>query len=202
VFAHGAARGTAIGARPKSIEEPCPDTYDVPLTPKMEDADVAVVGSWNVRPRPVTRGDANLPAYQSLVREMLVRHGIRNPVVRITGVTRADLDGDGTEEAVLSASRQADPDGTRASAGDYSLLIVRKLVGGAPRTIVLGEEYHPRTSSDQILYTYTLGGIYDLDGDGRYEILARESYYEGASSTVYRIEGTRARPLASAGCGV
>jgi len=202
VFAGGVARGTATGARAKPMEDVCSDTYQVDLTPEMEDADVAVVGSWNVRPRPVTRGDASLPAYRALVREMLVRHGIRNPEVRITGVARADLDGDGTEEAVLSASRQADPDETRASAGDYSLLIVRKLVGGAPRTIVLEEEYHPRTSSDQILYTYTLGGIYDLDGDGRYEILARERYYEGASSSVFRIEGTRARQLVTAGCGV
>jgi hypothetical protein len=201
VFAAGAARGTATGSRPKSIEEPCPDTYDVELTPKVEDADVAVVGSWNVRPRPVTRGDAGLPAYQAVVREMVMRHGIRNPVVHVTGVWRADLDGDGTEEAIVSATHTHAGDATRVRAGDYSVLFVRKLVGGAPRTIVLDEEYHPRTTGEETLDTYTLGGVYDLDGDGRYEIISRGSYYEGAWSTVYRVEGTTARKLATSGCG-
>ncbi|HSU13914.1 hypothetical protein [Longimicrobium sp.] len=205
VFANGAARGVATGSRANSIEEPCPDTYLVELTPKMEEGvgDVAVVGSWNVRPRPVTRGDASLPAYQNAVREMLVRHGIRNPVVRITGILRADLDGDGTEEAVLSATRsQAAGESTRVRAGDYSLVIVRKLVGGVARTIMLEEEYHPRTSEEEILNTFTLGGIYDLDGDGQYEILVHGQYYEGDWSTVYRIRGTTPRMLATAGCGV
>lgn len=199
VFAGGRPLGMATGGRPVSLDAPCPETFEVKLTPDREDADVAVVGSWNVRPRPVTRGDASRPAYREVVRQLLVRH--RMPVVvRITGVTRADLDGDGTEEAIVSATRSSSSS-TRAAAGDYSILLVRKLVGGVPRTVILDEEYHARASEEEILNTYTLGGVYDLDGDGVYEILARGAYYEGAWSTVYRIRGTTPVTLASAGCG-
>ncbi|HEX8243785.1 MAG TPA: hypothetical protein VF541_09825 [Longimicrobium sp.] len=199
VFAGGRLLGAATGARPVSFEEPCPETFGVKLTPEREDAEVAVVGTWNVRPRPVTRGDATLPAYREVIRQLLVRH--RMPVVvRITGVTRVDLDGDGTEEAIVSATRSSS-ETTRVAAGDYSILLVRKLVRGVPQTIILEEEYHARASQEEILNTYRLGGVYDLDGDGVYEILARGRYYEGAWSTVYRLRGTRPVKLASAGCG-
>ena len=200
VFAGGRLLGMSTGARPASFEEPCPETFGVKLAPEREGGDVGVVGTWNVRPRPVTRGDPNLPVYREVVRQILLRHGIRNPVARITGVTRADLDGDGTEEAIVSATRFSG-EVHHVGAGDYSMLFVRKLVGGAPRTIMLDEEYHPRASETEILNTYTLGGVYDLDGDGVYEIVGRGEYYEGAWSTVFQIRGAAARQLASAGCG-
>jgi hypothetical protein len=202
VFADGRLLGASKGAPAKSWEEPCPETFGVDLSPEWKEGDFAVVGAWSVRPRPVRRGDASLPAYRAEVRRLLVSYGIANPVVRITGVTRADLDGDGTEEAIVSATRMSTEDGHYVVAGDYSMLFVRKLVNGTPRTVMLEEEYHPRASHVEILNTYTLAGVYDLDGDGTYEILVHGHYYEGDWTTVYRLRGATAKPLASAGCGV
>ena len=200
VFAGGRAAGVATGARPEP-GEPCDDARFVTLTPEVEDADVAVVGGWEVRPRAVTPGDAANPAYAADVRRMARAHGIASPEVRITRVVRADLDGDGTEEAIVSATRAAEQLGWAARAGDYSVVFVRKLVGGVVRTIVLEETYHPRASRTAVPWVYDLGGVYDLDGDGGYEIVVRGRYYEGGSTGVYKIRGITANKVAESGCG-
>jgi hypothetical protein len=201
VFAGGRAAGVATGSRPEP-GEPCGDARFVKLTPEVEDADVAVVGSWNVRPRAVTPGDAASPAYAADVRGLARAHGIASPEVRITRVVRADLDGDGTEEAIVSATRAEEAQlGWAAHAGDYSMVFVRKLVRGVVRTIVLVETYHPRSSPNAVPWVHDLGGVYDLDGDGVYEIVLRGRYYEGGSTGIYRIRGTTADTVAESGCG-
>ncbi|MFL5383764.1 MAG: hypothetical protein ACJ8GN_14690 [Longimicrobiaceae bacterium] len=201
VFAGGRAVGVATGSRPEP-GEPCDDARIVTLTPEVEDGDVAVVGGWNVRPRAVSPGDAANPAYAADVRRLARAHGIANPEVRITRVVRADLDGDGTEEAIVSATRAAEQLGWAARAGDYSMVFVRKLVQGVVRTIVLEETYHPRSSPTAVPSVSELGGVYDLDGDGAYEIIVRSRYYEGDSAGIYKIRGTRAVSVAGSGCGV
>jgi len=200
VFAGGRAVGVATGSRPEP-GEPCDDARLVKLTPEVEDADVAVVGAWNVRPRAVTPGDAANPAYAADVRRLARAHGIANAEVRITRVVRADLDGNGTEEAIVSATRAAEQLGWAARAGDYSMVFVRKLVQGAVRTIVLVESYHPRSSPNAVPSVFDLGGVYDLDGDGGYEIVLRGRYYEGGSTAVFKIRGTTAARVAESGCG-
>jgi len=201
VFAGGRAVGVATGSRP-TPGEPCDDTRFVKLTPELEGADVAVVGGWNVRPRAVAPGDAANPAYAADVRRLARAHGLANPVVRITRVLRADLDGDGTEEAIVSATRVPEQLAWDARAGDYSMVFVRKLVQGVVRTIVLEETYHPRSNPTAVPTVYDLGGVYDLDGDGGYEIIVRSMYYEGDSAGIYKIRGTRAVAVAGSGCGV
>jgi hypothetical protein len=200
VFAGGRAVGVATGSRPEP-GEPCDDARFVKLTPEVEDGDVAVVGGWDVRPRAVTPGDAANPAYAADVRRMARAHGIANPEIRITRVVRTDLDGDGTEEAIVSATRSGEQLGWAARAGDYSVVFVRKLVRGAVQTIVLEETYHPRSSPNAVPWVYDLGGVYDLDGDGAYEIVLQGRYYEGGSTGIYKIRGTRADTVAESGCG-
>ena len=194
--------GVSTGARPVAGEEACPETFAVELSPVREDGEVAVDGAWNVLPRPVTRLSAAAAAgYAGAVRQILVQHGIRNPVVRVTGALRADLDGDGTEEVVVTAYRSTGNGSFSVGAGDYSVAFVRKLVGGVVRTIMLEEEYHPRAEGETTPNEYMIAGAWDLDGDARMEIVIRASYYEGGWTTLYRVRGTAAQKLASAGCG-
>jgi hypothetical protein len=136
-----------------------------------------------------------------VVRQILLQHGIRNPVVRVTAAIRADLDGDGTDEVVIAASRSTEELGWAAHAGDYSVVFARKLVGGTVRTILLEQEYHPRASPNAVPNEYTLAGAWDLDGDGQLEIMVRGRYYEGDWTTLYRLRGTTAQELVSVGCG-
>lgn len=202
VWSAGAAAGQATGARATSIGTPCEETTEVKLTPEVEHGDVAVAGTWNARPRPVTPLATTSAVYQAAVRDLLVRHGIARPEVRITRVLRADLDGDGRDEVLVSALRGSTTAGIHVDAGDYALLMVRTVVSGVVRTVMLEEEYHPRTSDQQILNRYEIAGIYDLDGDGRMEVLMHGAYYEGDWTTIYGFRDGAKRELAGAGCGV
>jgi len=200
VFGAAGLLGEATGSRPTAPEDVCQESFMVELSPQREAGEIAVSGTWNLLPRPVTR--LNPAAYAAAVRPILIQHGIRNPVVRVTAALRADLDGDGTDEVVIAASRGSDDLGWAARAGDYSVVFARKLVGGTVRTIVLDQEYHPRANPQAVPNVYALAGAWDLDGDGQLEIMVRGRYYEGDWTTLYRLRGTTAQTLVSVGCGV
>ncbi|HET7229218.1 MAG TPA: hypothetical protein VFJ16_04415 [Longimicrobium sp.] len=202
VFGAAAELGTATGARAVSLDVPCPETFNVELAPERNGAEIAVDGAWNVSPRRVIRlSQAAADGYRDAVRQIVARHGIRNPDPRVTGAVRVDLDGDGTEEVIVSAHRQT-ADGTfHVGAGDYAIVFVRKLVAGTVRTIMVEEEYHPRAAGETTPNHYAIAGTWDLDGDGVMEVMIRGQYYEGGWTTLYRIRGTTARKLVSAGCG-
>jgi hypothetical protein len=194
---------TATGQRPRPMDDDvCSETYTIPIAQKAEEDELAVNGAWNLFPRPVARLDPSSAVYREAVRAMLVRGRIRAPQVRITGLWRADLDGDGRDEVIVSATRGRADRGINVDAGDYSLVFVRKVVNGAVRTLPLVEEYHTRTSSEDMLTEHTVGGVLDLDGDGTMEIVVRSNYYEGGSTGIYRVRGAEAREVAATGCGV
>jgi hypothetical protein len=203
VFGPSGMLGVATGARAEALEDVCPETFRVELSPAREAGEIAVDGAWNLLPRPVLRpSPAAAAGYAGAVRQILAAHGIRNPVARVTAALRVDLDGDGTEEVIVSASRGTTEGGWAAGAGDYSVVFVRKLVGGAVRTIMLEQEYHPRANPQAVPNEYAIAGAWDLDGDGGYEIVIRGSYYEGGWTTLYRIRGSVVQKLVSVGCGV
>jgi hypothetical protein len=202
VFGPAAELGVATGAGAVSMDEPCPETFGVELRPARGAGEIAVDGAWNVVPRRVTRlSQAAADGYRDAVRQILAQHGIRTPVPRVTGAVRVDLDGDGTEEVIVSAHRQTGNGSFTVGSGDYSVVFVRKLVNGAVRTLMLDEEYHPRARSETTPNEFTIVGAYDLDGDGASEVVTRGRYYEGGWTTVYRIRSLAAQKLVSAGCG-
>jgi len=202
VFGPAGLLGVSTGTRAQALEEACTETFAVELAPSREEGEVAVDGGWNVLPRPVTRLSAAAAArYSGVVRQILVQHGIRSPEVHVTGALRADLDGDGTEEVVVTAYRSTGNETSTVEEGDYSLAFVRKLVAGSVRTIMLEQEYHPRAHDETTPNEYAIAGAWDLDGDGTLEIVIRASYYEGGWTTLYRVRGSVAQNLVSAGCG-
>ena len=203
VYGGGRLVGEATGRRPAATEaEICPETYRVRLSPERAGGEVAVGGAWNAVPRPVARLDPRAAVYREAVRAIVARHGIARPEVRITGLLRTDLDGDGRDEVIVSALRGRTDTGIHVEAGDYSLLFVRTVVNERVRTVMLAEEYHPRESNEQIINEHTVAAVLDVDGDGTMEVVARGRYYEGDWGTVFRVRGTEKTELSSAGCGV
>ncbi|HET7463549.1 MAG TPA: hypothetical protein VFJ82_20010 [Longimicrobium sp.] len=202
VFGPASELGVSTGSRAESLDVPCPETFGVELSPERAGGEIAIDAAWNVVPRRVIRlSQAAADGYRDAVRQILLRHGIRDPDPRVTGAVRVDLDGDGTEEVIVSAHRQT-ADGTfHVGAGDYGIVFVRRLVAGTVRTLMVEEEYHPRAAGETTPNQFTIAGVYDLDGDGAMELVTRGRYYEGEWSTVYRLRGTTVRKLVSAGCG-
>ena len=199
--------GEVVGTQPKEGETPCNGAQEIKLSPDANEG-FAVRGAWNAMPRVPQMLSVNDPVYRQVVNSILRRHGLAKSKVNITQVLKIDLDGDGVDEVLISASylagglnRQDAPMAVRVKRGDYSFVSLRKVVGGKVRDIELKGEYFPK-KSDATATQYAVNGVLDLNGDGKMEVVLSVDYYEGSSSTVFRINGARVDNVFGCGCGV
>jgi Putative peptidoglycan binding domain len=202
--------GTAVGNRPK------PPTFhfcpiyqvdlDPPAAPPFEGARFAVAGNWNAQPRPIQALSTDLPIYRQAVAALLRSQGIQQPDVRLTKVVQTDLEDDGMDEVLITATRYArdanNQPRTQAEAGDYSLMVLHKIVHNAIEIIPIATEFYPQATPLMAPNEHTLSGILDLNGDGTMEIVANSQYYEGSSTAVYEVIGTQVHQVLEVGCGV
>jgi peptidoglycan hydrolase-like protein with peptidoglycan-binding domain len=207
LYTRAGLAGTAAGSTPRSLPvEPCANTFQVTLAlgPTSSGA-LALGGDWNPQPRPPVEEATTERAYQETIAKLLRAHGIRQPEVRLTGVVRVDLDGDGTVEVLIAATRYkegTDVPGPDAGAGDYSLLVLYRQVNGTDETIPIAAEYYPEAQQFVAPQQYDLVATLDLNGDGRMEVVVNSAYYEGAATTAYTVIGKQVEPVLEAGCGV
>jgi hypothetical protein len=202
------ARGRAVGSDTASGDANCDGAKMVKLSRKVEKG-VAVGGPWNAMPRVPKMLSTKDPASRRVVARLLARKGFRRPVINVTQVLRVDLDGDGVEEALISATHLAEglstgggPMAVHARPGDYSLVVLRKIVRGRVRDIILTEGYFPRPNSEQWTPTQDeVAAIVDINGDGRMEIILHGGYYEGSWATVFALKGNGVENLFGCGCG-
>lgn len=183
-------------------EEICADTQFIRLKPKPKAAEfVAFSGTTNPLPRKPRLHSNNTAVYRQAVADILRAKGIANPDVRITKIVRIDLEGDGVDEVVLSATRM-NASIPSVSVGDYSLVVLRKVVNGKVQTIPLAEEYHLKAIEFAAPNTFTVPAIADFNGDGKLEIMLNWNYYEGSGAELYTVQGTKVTMVLSSGCGV
>jgi hypothetical protein len=123
-------------------------------------------------------------------------------------VLRVDLDGDGTEEVLITATRakrwESGSITHDSNPGDYSVVLLRRLVRGKVQTLVVEGEYHPRgrvPETDGPPNEYAVKALLDLNGDGRLEIILEGGYYEGSWGTVYSYRAGKVESLFGCGCG-
>lgn len=203
------ARGllfSAQGAKPSSEGAPCENTLFLDVKPPR--GEFAVGANWNALPRTPREMSTTQPAYRAQIAALLKKNGIARPTVRISQVWRVDLDGDGQAEVLLSANNHGGKAPSRnvsmspdASAGDYALVLLRKMVRGQLKTMVLASEYHPKFKKFNAPGTYRLAGVLDANGDGKMEVVLRGRYYEGIWTSVHEVRGDKAIQVLSEGCG-
>ena len=161
-------------------------------------APVAVSGVASPVPRPVTRLDPTEAAHRSAAAEVLAAIGVQTADSQVRQVVRADLEGDGVDE-VLVVAEQVDRDTLVARPGDYSVLFLRRMVGGTVRDTVIASGQYAEESA--YILTHDVAAVADLNGDGQMEVVVRDRYYEGGATTVYELRSDRAVEVLALACG-
>ena len=203
--------GKATGGKPKSVEEVCADTLTVPLSSKPEDGVIALSAPWNALPRKPRIADPTEQVYVEAVGDFLKARGNSDPKVRITRVLRVDLDGDGEDEALISATNYFTKDGgvsmDTPAPGSYSIVLLQRVVAGKGQTEFVAGELYPRDESsgpeDEFgpPNVYEISAVLDLNGDGKLEIIVHSQYYEGGATMIYDCSGGKCKEVLSVSCG-
>jgi hypothetical protein len=216
--------GEAKGTKPNHEEVPCDATFSVPLSETPGKSVIAVAARWNALPRKVQSLDTTQKVYVDAVRDLLKTKEIEQPQVKIDNIIRVDLDGDGEEEVLISATNYSNEDAIiptnywnkdehvpiRSPAGGYSCVLLRRVVAGKVETQLVEGEFYPkayqRKNDDDASFdapnAYKVIAVLDLDGDGKMEIVVRSHYYEGEATMIYRCDAKKCEQLLSVGCGV
>lgn len=196
--------GKATGAKPEPNPDVCPDVWMQTLTPTTDQNAIAVSATWNPAPRKARVADKTQEVYIQAARDFISGQGIKKPVVKITQILRVDLDGDGEDEALLSATHYPKGEGgmvTSASAGNYSFVLLRQVVNGKVRTSLVEGEFYPTSKEFNAPNRYEVSGLLDLDGDGRLEIIVHSEYYEGGATSVWTLGKDGLKKVLEIGCG-
>jgi len=133
--------------------------------------------------------------------------------VKIESILRVDLDGDGEEEVLISATNYFEKyEGApmRSPAGSYSMVLLRRLVAGKVETQLVEGEFYSKAyqngTDDDASFNapnvYKVIAVLDLDGDGKMEVVVASQYYEGGATTIYRCDPKKIESLLSVACGV
>ena len=205
--------GQITAGKPKSVDEPCPDILTTLLS-KPKEGVIGLAAPWNALPRKPVIVDATQSVYVEAVHDFLKSRGIADPKVRITRILRVDLDGDGEEEVLISATNYFTEDKSDHSSapfpeapiesprpGSYSIAILRRAVAGKVQTQLVVGELYPKPDEPVAANLYQVAAVLDLNGDGKLEVIVHSFYYEGGQTTIYRCQPDKIEEVLSVECG-
>jgi hypothetical protein len=159
---------------------------------------IGVAGSWLSENRGVKNLSTADPTYIQAVAEWFQSQGNSPSEIHITRILQADIEGDGVNEVLLSASYFKDPSGHMAETGDYSIILMRKVIGNNVVTLPLVQDYYVTSLPEaELTYplTYTVAAALDLNRDGTLEVIVDVSRWEGGGAIVYRVDGQNVREV-------
>ena len=204
------AFGEAKGGKPEpSKDDVCSDVLAVSLSLKVEKGVIALAAPWNALPRKPRVMDTTQQVYVDAARDFLKTKGIDQPKVKIDSILRVDLDGDGEDEVLISATNYFSKDERlpmRSPAGSYSMVFLRRVVAGKVESQLVEGEFHPKAyvrkeDSFDAPNAYKVIATLDLDGDGKMKVVIHSHYYEGEETTIYRCDPKKTEALLSVSCG-
>jgi hypothetical protein len=196
--------GTGTGTPPEQNPAgPCAHIHWVTIAEADPDRAVVAVGSTlEPLPRPVEVLAPDNETYRQVVADILREQGILEPEVIITQAVGADLEGDGVDEILLTATRLSQPGLPIVEAGDYSMLLMLKQIEGQIEPFLVDAQVYLGDAEQVTPYTYEITSILDANGDGSMEVMVAANYYEGSIATLYRVVGTRLEAVLGCGCGL
>jgi hypothetical protein len=186
-------------------DEPCDDFYS--FKSELENVGGIAVGAnpgWNLTPRAAKTLDLKNAVYVKAASDVLKSKGIVNRNPKIRQALRVDLEGDGQEEVLLAVTSYDSFIKPSAEKGDYSFILLRKIVGGKVRNIVVTGDFITKKIEFGAPGKFEISSIADLNGDGKMEIVVYGAYYEGNWVEVYEMKAGKPTDVKalSAACGV
>ncbi len=193
--------GERQGGKARSPSERCSNpSVDIIDVPHVEADVIAVGGSWNALPRAPSFHSTQQRVYRDLVAKWLRAQGIADPLVHITQILRVDLEGDNIDEVLIAANLSRGT-GTSTPSGDYSVVLLRKIVMGEVRSIPLVEEYYQTGCSGECApATHRVALLLDLSGDGVMEVVLAWRGYQARGKMIYQVKGTEVSKVFSWAC--
>ena len=173
-----------------AVEDVCQDFYRINMDDQKQQlaVGIGVNGTWNAMPRIPKRVSVQNPVYMAAVIAFLKKQGVRRPVAKITQAFQIDLDNDGTDEVLITATRIKSGFGVGWRAGEYSFSMLRKVTkSGVKDYLVDGNIYKSTQDNSGAPNRYEISSIADLNGDGKMEIVLYSEYYEGSASGAFEI---------------
>ncbi len=195
--------GRARGGKATSAEL-CPETYVTELSEKPKQAVIGIAASWNPMPRKPRDASTTQPVYIEALREFLASRGLAGAQVKITRIVRVDLDGDGEEEVLISATNyNGNTEGRTldAASNNYSFVLLRRLVGDKVNTQLVDGDFYPKAKESVAPNHYRILSVLDVDGDGKLEVLLQTAHYEGGGVTIYTMQGGKPKDVLTTGWG-
>ena len=162
---------------------------------------IAISSNWDLTPHDVESLSLESEIYKGFASEVLADVEIIDPDPNLITLIRTDLEGDGVDEVIVGAERIS---GSliSPSPGDYSIVFIRKIVGGdVTQQLIAGDVFVDAGSG--LLYSARLVAVADLNGDNRMEITIQYGYYEGSSTHVleYKNDVEGLQQVLVGGCG-
>lgn len=185
------------------VFEPICDDHFVSFNPLTNPQSVVgVTGDWPVLPRTPQTLPTDTEVYLKAVADWLIEQAPSQPIVVIDKIWRVDIEGDGTDEVFISATRFAEPSGHNVEPRDYSVVLMRTVIGNEVVTVELVGDYYAEVVENQFPLTYSLDFIGDLNADGRLEVVVGVSRWEGSGAIVFEINRAEVQKIFSVGCSL
>lgn len=163
--------------------------------------------NWNPLPRVPKKLDLTNKTYQKIALDFLQTKGIKINRVKLENAFSIDLEGDGTDEIFLEATTYKDKDGDiyfpSARAGDYSFVLMRKVINGKPKDFLIEGEFSPKKPEiADYISEFDLSAFADLNGDGKMEVILKGLYsYGGESTEIFESNNNNLKEVLSEECG-
>ena len=188
-------------------EVPCESFYDVQLDESARSKGGVAFGSqlsWNPVPHPIAELSANSSVYKPIITEILASKGLPKSTPKATKILQTDLDGDGKNEVIISATSFKKGVTPMGDIGDYSFILLRKVTNGKAENFILSGDFVKKSENAGAPAEYEISSISDLNGDGKMEIVVFAHYYEGSWVEVYELnnKGATSVEQLKANCGV
>lgn len=200
---NGIEEGAVTSGKILPPDVPCEEFYSTDLDLN-SDLGIAVGSNaaWNFIPRKPQKLENNSKVYNDVVKKFLAKKGLPKSEAKIEQLYKIDLDNDGQDEIVLSATSYKKGVAPSASAGDYSFVLVRKVSGKTVDEILLEGDFIKKNIEFGAPNAYKISAIADLNGDGKMEVVVFGEYYEGSFAAVFELKGNKMESVLSSGCGV